>query len=311
MTNSFKKNNPFVVGVDLGGTKVEACLMDRERKVYKRYRQLVQASHGMDRVIENIRAVIREVTEEKPYAAVGLGTPGTYHPGEDRLYGSPHTLVYETPGFIQRIKDTLKVPVVVENDANCLALAEFFASCIGKYRYVLAVIMGTGFGTGLILDNKLYRGARGGAGEIGHTTIDFNGRLCKCGRQGCVEAYLSGPSLKRRFYDLCQKEMDAPEIYQLYQQKDPSAVELFEESFKMLAEVFANAVNTLDLEAIILGGGVSNIPAWYERVPHYMKKSLFGVPRGDIPLIPARLGDSAGVLGAAYLALRQQGVLSF
>ncbi|MGD2088020.1 MAG: ROK family protein [Candidatus Aminicenantes bacterium] len=301
----------YVVGVDLGGTKVEACLMDRDRQVYKRYRQLVQASQGMDRVIENIRAVIREVSGEKTYAAVGLGTPGTYYPAEDRLYGSPHTPVYETPGFIQRVKDTLKVPVVVENDANCLALAEFFASCEGKYRYVLAVIMGTGFGTGLILDNKLYRGARGGAGEIGHTTIVFNGRLCECGRKGCVEAYLSGPSLSRRFYHLTQKKMDVPGIYRLYQQKDPWAMELFEESFKMLAEVFANAVNTLDLEAIILGGGVSNIPAWYEGVPHYMKKSLFGVPRGEIPLIPARLGDSAGVLGAAYLALRQQGALWF
>jgi len=303
--------NQYVIGVDLGGTKVEACLMDRERRVYSRYRQLVQASQGMDRVIENIRAVTREVSREKTYAAVGLGTPGTYDPEKDRIYGSPHTLIYETPGFIQRIKDTLKVPVVVENDANCLALAEFFASCEGKYRYVLAVIMGTGFGTGLILDNKLYRGARGGAGEIGHTTIVFNGRRCECGRQGCVEAYLSGPSLSRRFYDLCQKKMDPPDIYQLYQQNDPSALALFEESFKMLAEVFANAINTLDLEAIILGGGVSNIPAWYEHVPHYMKKSLFGVPRGEIPLIPARLGDSAGVLGAAYLALRQLGALSF
>jgi fructokinase len=303
--------NQYVVGVDLGGTKVEACLMDRERKVYNRYRQLVQASQGMDRVMENIRAVIREVSREKIYAAVGLGTPGTYAPEEDRLYGSPHTPIYETPGFIQRIKDTLKVPVVVENDANCLALAEFFASCEGKYRYVLGVIMGTGFGTGLILDNKLYRGARGGAGEIGHTTMVFNGRLCECGRQGCVEAYLSGPSLSRRFYDLCQKKMEVPDIYQLYRQNDPPALELFEESFKMLAEVLANAINTLDLEAIILGGGVSNIPAWYEQVPPYMKKSLFGVPRGEIPLIPARLGDSAGVLGAAYLALRQLGALSF
>jgi fructokinase len=117
--------------------------------------------------------------------------------------------------------------------------------------------------------------------------------------------------LSRRFYDLSQKRIDVPEIFHLYQQKDPSALELFEESFNMLAEVFANAVNTLDLEAIILGGGVSNIPAWYERVPLYMKKSLFGVPRGEVPLIPARLGDSAGVLGAAYLALRQQGVMSF
>ncbi|UCH95560.1 MAG: ROK family protein [Candidatus Aminicenantes bacterium] len=301
----------YVVGVDLGGTKVEACLMDTKRNVYNRYRQPVQAAQGLDLVMQNIQAVIREVAEGKPYAAVGMGTPGTYAPEADRIYGSPHTPVYEIPGFIQGLKDVLEVPLVVENDANCLALAEFFASCEGKYRYVLAVIMGTGFGSGLILDNKLYRGARGGAGEIGHTTIVFNGRLCECGRRGCVEAYLSGPSLSRRFYDLSKKNLDAPGIYNLYQQEDPQAAALFEESFKMLGEVFANAVNTFDLEAIILGGGVSNIPAWYQQVPPYMKKSLFGIPRGDIPLIPAKLGDSAGVLGAAYLALRQLGVLCF
>lgn len=303
--------NRYVIGVDLGGTKVEACLMNTERKVYKRNRRFVQASQGMDRVIQNILAVIREVSGGKPYEAVGIGTPGTYIPGKDRIYGSPHTLIYEIPGFIQRLKDTLKVPVVVENDANCLALAEFFTSCEGKYGYVLAVIMGTGFGTGLILDNKLYRGARGGAGEIGHTTIVFEGRLCECGRQGCVEAYLSGPSLCRRFYELSKKELDVPDIFRLYQQKNPSALKLFEESFKMLGEVFSNAVNTFDLEAIILGGGVSNIPAWYEQVPPYMKESLFGIPRGEIPLIPAKLGDSAGVLGAAYLALRHLEVLFF
>jgi fructokinase len=303
----------YVVGVDLGGTKVEACLMDTERTVLTRERMPVNASRGLEEVIKNILAIIHQAAAGKPYAAVGMGTPGTYVPGEDRLYGSPHTTVYEKPGFIQRIKDMLKVPLLVENDANCLALAEFFAGCEGKYRYVLAVIMGTGFGTGLIIDNKLYRGARGGAGEIGHTSIDFSGRLCECGRLGCVEAYLSGPSLSRRFREMSGKKLEVPEIYRLYLSKDPQAAALFEESFKILGNVFANVVNTFDLEAIIMGGGVSNIPAWYEKdnVQRYLKKSLFGIPRKEIPLIKARLGDSAGVMGAAYLALRELGVLDF
>lgn len=301
----------YVVGIDLGGTKVEACLIDTKRNVLARHRQLVEASRGLDRVIENIHSVMDKAAGNKSFAAVGIGTPGTYVPEEDRIYGSPHTTVYETPGFIQKLRDTLPVPLLVENDANCLALAEFFSSCAGKYRYVMAVIMGTGFGTGLILDDKLFRGARGGAGEIGHTSIDFNGRLCQCGRNGCVEAYLSGPSLSRRFYELSGKKLDVPGIYRLYQANDPRAVTLFTESLRIMGEVFANAVNTFDLEAIILGGGVSNIPVWYENLGPYMNKSLFGVPRKEIPIIRAKLGDSAGVLGAAYLALRELGVLSF
>lgn len=173
--------------------------------------------------------------------------------------------------------------------------------------------MGTGFGTGLILDNKLYRGARGGAGEIGHTTIVYNGRLCGCGRKGCVEAYLSGSSLTRQYREMSGEKLDVPEIYSLYLKGDSHAVQLFTESFKILGDVLSGVVNALDLEAIILGGGVSNIPEWYkkENVPYYMKKALFGIPRGEIPLIKAKLGDSAGVAGAAYLALRELGIMSF
>lgn len=301
----------YVIGVDLGGTKVEACLMDTQKKIYNRCRQLVHASKGLDHIIQKINDVIQEAAKNKTFDAVGIGTPGTYLPEEDRIYGSPHTPEYEIPGFIQKLKNTLQVPLVVENDANCLALAEFFASCEGKYRYVLGVIMGTGFGSGLILDNKLYRGARGGAAEIGHTTIVYKGRTCECGRKGCVEAYLSGPSLSRRYNEISNKKRTPPEIFHLYQQKEQHALSLFEESFGLLGEVFANAVNTFDLEAIIMGGGVSNISAWYEQVPKYMKKSLFGIPREEIPLIPAKLGDSAGVLGAAYLALRTLGILTF
>ncbi|HLP57215.1 MAG TPA: ROK family protein [Candidatus Deferrimicrobium sp.] len=301
----------YIIGVDLGGTKVEACLMDTHRDILTRHRRLIRTSAGMDAVLEDIDIVIKQAAGEKSFIAVGIGTPGTYVPAEDRLYGSPNSLIYETPGFLGKLQYNLGVPLLIENDANCLALAEYVASCAEKYRYVMAVIIGTGMGYGLILDGKLYRGARGGAGEIGHTTIDFNGRVCGCGRKGCAEAYLSGPSLSRRFYEETGQQLDVPGIYRLYQAGDPRAKELFDLSLLIMGEVFANVINALDLEAIILGGGVSNLPIWYEKLGPFIKKSLFGVPRGDIPVIPALLGDSAGVIGAAYLALRHLGIMNF
>lgn len=301
----------YVVGIDLGGTKVEACLLDQDRNLLGRERLFSEAHLGLDQVVDKIICLIQKVSRSRNFSAVAMGTPGTYIPEEDRIYGSPHTLTYEKPGFISRLREELAVPLVVENDANCLAIAEFFESCKGMYSYVMAVILGTGVGFGLILDDKLYRGSKGGGGEIGHTTVDYTGRLCECGRKGCIEAYLSGPSLSRRFFDLSGQNLNVQEIYRLYESRDGSAVEMFEESCRIMGEAFANVINALDLEAIILGGGVSNLPLWYEKVPAFIRQSLFGVPRGKVPLLKARLGDSAGVFGAAYLALRELGFMDF
>jgi len=293
----------FAVGIDLGGTKVEACLIDGNRTVLARERIPSEPRLGKERVVANIRRLVADTAGCRMYEAVGMGTPGTYSPADDIMYGAPHTPLYEKPGLISVLRARLSVPLFVENDANCLALAEFYESCRGKYASIMAVILGTGMGSGLILDNKLYRGARGNAGEIGHATIDLDGRPCECGRRGCAEAYLSGPSLSRRFAELAGEKLSPRDIFLRYEKGDPHAREFFEESFRIMGEVFANAVNLLDIEAIVLGGGVSNIPLWYEHVPPYLHKGLFGVPDRDIPILKAKLGDSAGVIGAAYLAL--------
>ena len=303
--------DPVAVGIDLGGTKVEACLVDGGRKVLARERNPSEPGLGRERVVANILRLIADTAGGRPLGAVGLGTPGTYDPADDIMYGAPHTPLYEKPGLISLLRSELTVPLVVENDANCLALAEYFESGRERYASVMAVILGTGMGAGLILDRRLYRGARGNAGEIGHATIDFNGRPCECGRRGCAEAYLSGPSLSRRFAELSGEKIPPHEIYLRFEKGDPLAKGFFEETFLIMGEVFANAVNILDIEAIILGGGVSNIPLWYERVPPYLRKGLFGVPGRDIPILKARLGDSAGVIGAAYLALKQMGLMDF
>lgn len=299
------------VGIDLGGTKVEACLVDENRTILVRERCPSEPRAGKERVVSNILRLVENVAAGRGFEAVGIGTPGTYHPGDDIMYGAPHTPLYEKPGLVTLLRKKLPVPLIVENDANCLALAEYFTQCDGIYRAVMAVILGTGMGSGLILDGKLYRGPRGNAGEIGHTSIDIHGRACECGRVGCAEAYLSGPSLSRRFKEISGETLAPHDIYLRYGRGDANARRLFEESFLIMGEVFANVVNVLDIEAIVLGGGVSNIPLWYDHVPPFITRSLFGIPDRRIPVIKAGLGDSAGVLGAAFLALREMRLMDF
>lgn len=301
----------YALGIDLGGTKVEACLVDETRTVLARKRRPSEPGFGREKVIGNILELAAETAAGARYEAVGMGTPGTYSAGDDIMHGAPHTPLYEKPGLIKLLRTNLAVPFIIENDANCLALAEFFAQCHGKYGTVMAVILGTGMGSGLILGNRLHRGPNGNAGEIGHSSIDINGRPCQCGRRGCGEAYLSGPSLTRRYKDLSGETLAPQAIFARFEKGEPHAHELFEESCRIMGELFANCVNALDLEAIVLGGGVSNLPLWYEKVPPVMNKALFGIPGREIPILKAVLGDSAGVLGAAYLALRQMGVMEF
>jgi len=299
------------VGIDLGGTKVEACLVDETRAVLARKRRPSEPGLGRERVVANILELVAETAGGTRYDAVGMGTPGTYSASDDIMYGAPHTPLYEKPGLVSLLRSKLDVPLIVENDANCLALAEFFAQCYGRFTTVMAVILGTGMGSGLILGNRLYRGPNGNAGEIGHTSIAIEGRLCECGRRGCGEAYLSGPSLGRRYAELTRETLSPDRILERYEAGDPHARRVFEESFRVMGELFANCVNALDLEAIVLGGGVSNIPLWYEHVPPVMNKALFGTPGRKIPILRAVLGDSAGVLGAAYLALREMRIMDF
>jgi N-acetylglucosamine kinase len=301
----------FAVGVDLGGTKVEACLVDETRRILTRKRRPSEPGLGRERVVSNVLEIVAQTAGGARYEAVGMGTPGTYHEQDDIMYGAPHTALYERPGLISQLRSKLQVPLIIENDANCFALAEFFAQCQGRFSTIMAVILGTGMGSGLILANRLHRGPHGNAGEIGHTSVDIQGRVCECGRRGCGEAYLSGPSLSRRYAEVAGECVPPEKIFKHYERGDANAHRIFEESFRVMGELFANCVNALDLKAIVLGGGVSNIPLWYEHVPAIMQKSLFGIPGRAIPLLRAVLGDSAGVLGAAYLALRKMGLIEF
>src|SRR5512136_600530 len=131
----------YALGIDLGGTKVEACLVDETRTVLARKRRPSEPGLGRERVVENVLELLRETAGPAKYEAAGLGTPGTYSPADDIMYGAPHTPLYEKPGLVSLLRSKLDLPLLVENDANCLALAEFFAQCYGRYSTVMAVIL--------------------------------------------------------------------------------------------------------------------------------------------------------------------------
>ena len=301
----------IVAGIDLGGTKIEACLVDVQRNILSRKRIDARPQAGLRETVDLAVGLVNSICTGRTIAALGLGTGGTYLPEEDRLAGLPHTPAYEEPGLIGLLRQRVSVPVTIENDANCLALAEYFHSYSNLYRHVLAIILGTGVGGGLILDGKLQRGALGGAGEIGHVTIRMEGRSCQCGRRGCIESYLSGPSISRRYLELSGFDEEVPSIYSHYLNGNQQAQRLFDESCRIMAEWLADLTNILDLEAIILGGGISNLPIWYQRIPQLLSPLLFGLPKRRVKLIKAKLGDSAGVIGAAFLALRSLGKMTF
>lgn len=301
----------YVIGLDLGGTKVEACLMNANKDILLRERSPSNHDAGLQGIIDTIDELYQKVREGKEIKAIGIGTPGTLVKETNTLLGSPQSPNYNIPGFLNQLEEKLQLPLIVENDANCLALAEFFATDEKKYSHVMAVILGTGVGSGLILDKKLYRGKNGGAGEFGHITIDYSGRPCPCGRKGCIQAYLAGPAIEKRYEEISHESISTKEIYQRYLQKEPHALKIIQESLQIFGEAIGNMANVFDLDAVILGGGVSNMTIWYDESPHYLKNVFFGLERKDFPILKAKLGDSAGVIGAAYLALRQIGKVEF
>ncbi|PCJ62986.1 MAG: hypothetical protein COA79_02395 [Planctomycetota bacterium] len=303
--------NEYVIGIDLGGTKIEGCLMNENKEVLSRERVPSNHNQGVEVIINTISNLCKTVSEGVKIEAIGIGTPGTLIESTNTLFGLPQSPNYGTPGFLNLLEKKVQKPLIIENDANCLALAEFFATDEKNYSHVMAVILGTGVGSGLILDKKLYRGKNGGAGEFGHTTINYLGRQCSCGRKGCVQTYISGPAIEERYKEISNESVSAKEIYQRYLKKEEDASRIIEDSLSIFGEAIGNMANVFDLDAVILGGGVSNMPVWYENTSSYLKNVFFGLERKDFPILKAKLGDSAGVIGAAYLALRHIGKVDF
>jgi fructokinase len=281
------------IGVDLGGTKIEAIVLDeRGREVFRKRVASPQGSYQA--TIDAISSLVREAGE----GTVGIGIPGSISPSTGLVKGANSTWLIGKP-FRQDLEKALGRPVRMENDANCFALSEAVDGAGRGAKVVFGVILGTGVGGGIVVEGKVLTGPNAIAGEWGHnplpapTPADLPHPDCYCGRKGCIETYLSGPGLARDHEKRTGKRLAAEDIVAL----GDESLSRYEER---LARALASVINVLDPDVIVLGGGMSNAGRLYTEVPRLWGRHVFS------DQVATRLernlhGDSSGVRGAAWL----------
>jgi fructokinase len=309
----------LLLGVDLGGTKIEAALVDVRREgeggprleVLSRRRIPTHADQGYEAIVHRVVELARALAHEQglpELPPLGIGLPGGFS-SRTGVVKNANTQCLNGRDFREDVLAALgpagqRDRVFFENDANCLVLAETLLGAARSYRdgVVFGVILGTGIGGGWMAHGRLITGRHGIAGEWGHHTLQPGGNACYCGRSGCVETYLSGPALGRRFSEACGATRTAAEGVALASANDAPARVAFAAYLDDFGRALGNVIDILDPDAIVLGGGLSNIDALFEAGRERVAANVFNEEL-TTPFLRAELGDSAGVFGAALLGL--------
>ena len=286
------------IGIDLGGTKIEAIIIDDQFQVIDRKRIPTLRDEGYDAIINRIIDLSKEMIGIGDIdGPIGICTPGTIEATTGLLKNSNTVCLIGKP--IQKdMEDALGIPVLMENDANCFALAEATIGAAKKYDVVFGVILGTGCGAGIVMNKKIHRGANAIAGEWGHHTLYPGGRSCYCGNQGCTESYISGTALESEWKELTG---EFAKVTAVIDNKMYEAHPERKENFMMnFGRALSNVIDILDPDAIVMGGGLSKVDLLYtEGMQAVYKESFSEVVR--TPIIKNKLGDSGGVFGAAMI----------
>lgn len=295
----------FRIGVDIGGTKIEAAALDRNGAFAVRRRLATPRNDypaALDTIVGLVQSVESEIGEQSP---AGFGIPGTISPATGvvkNAYNSP----FNGHPLDRDIADRLGRPIRMLNDANCFALSEAIDGAAAGAEIVFGVILGTGCGGGIVINGEPLRGRNAIAGEWGHNPLPWIGamdrpaRPCSCGKIGCIETYLSGTGFAAHHNAATGSKLEAHEIVDLAAQGDDDARRSFDQYQDRLARALASIINVLDPDVIVLGGGMSNASDLYASVPERWKKWVFS-DRVETRLVSPTFGDSSGVRGAAWL----------
>lgn len=295
-------------GIDLGGTKIEGVIlrsMENPTAVI-RTRIDTEAAKGYPHIVQQIKKLVSNMEKESGLAAetIGFGTPGVLDPILLTMKNCNSTQLNGMP-LKKDIEEILEIPIEIANDANCFALAEtkwgIVKEKMPEAKVVFGIIMGTGVGGGIVLNGHVWGGAHGIAGEWGHNFLDESGGPCYCGKTGCVEKVLSGPSLQDYYFSITGEKIKLKEIVSRYEQGNDEAAK---KTMDRLSHFFGKAVsvvtNLLDPDVIVVGGGVGNIDLIYKNGERSLREFIFN-NRVDVKILKPSLGDSAGVFGAAAL----------
>ncbi len=315
-------DNAFAVGVDLGGTTVKTGLVSKLGEIKYHNKLDSKGDQGPEEVIKQIALSAKDAMAHAGSGSIigiGIGAPGVVD-NDGFVKAPPNLTHWDTVPLAKELQKQFNgIPITVENDANCAAVAESKFGAGKEYPDFLFIIWGTGIGGGIILNRKLYRGSTGGAGEVGHISIDHNGPLCGCGARGCIEAYIGQKYLSQRTVERLKAQPlssimklvggDYAKIEPIYVSQaadagDELARSILREAGTLLGVAIGGVMNTMDLRVSIIGGGVSAagdlvVNAVRDSVRAHVLKPL----RDDIRVMQSKLGNNAGILGAAGLVL--------
>ena len=286
------------IGIDLGGTKIEGILLDDSFNVVERTRIPTQQEKGYKSIINSIVSLVEELKiKANGNVTIGVSAPGAISKKSGLIKNSNTQCLIGMP-LKEDLKQALDQEIVIENDANCFALAEATLGVAKNHNVVFGVIIGTGVGGGIVINGEIHKGRTYIAGEWGHHTLRINGNKCYCGKLGCVETYISGPALEKRWTELTGKTESLPSIiHNLDTEKGQQWKKEFLENFGI---GLANVIDILDPDVIVLGGGISNISFLYDEGRDAVYDKVFS-DLVETPILKNQLGDSAGVFGASLL----------
>jgi N-acetylglucosamine kinase len=295
-------------GIDLGGTKIEGVILDEALRPIIRHRIATGQERGYGHILMQIKSLVGTMAEKSGLdlpRIIGIGTPGRAD-GGDGVISNSNTVCLNGMPLLRDLREALRMEVLIDNDANCFALAE---SMLGAGRDEMArpgvtafgIILGTGVGGGIVRDGRIIRGAHGIAGEWGHNPLPGEQAKCYCGRRGCVETVISGPALERHYAALSGRKVPLREIVAA-SGRDEAARKTIARLVTKFGVALAAVINILDPDLVIIGGGVGNIRQLYAPEARQAIAGNVFNHSFDIPLLPPLLGDSAGVFGAALLA---------
>ena len=308
----------YVIGIDLGGTKISTALSDFEGNIVSNVVVPTKADEGEIPVLNRIISTIEEVIEKGKVTtgeieSIGIGSPGPLNANTGVIITTPN-LPFKDFNVTKPIKEKFDLPVYLDNDANVATIGEFmFGAGKGKKNIVFFTVS-TGVGGGAIVNGNIYRGSTCNALEIGHTTVAPNGPRCNCGNVGCLEAVASGTAIGKKGQeatmtkvDTSLKQYDKVTSYEVFLEADKGdevAKDIRDKALNYLGIGVANAVSIFDPEMVIIGGGVTQVgDVLFDRVRQVVKKRCFKVMSDNCQIVPAGLGTNAGVVGAVALAI--------
>lgn len=319
------------VGIDLGGTYIKCGIVDEENRIIVHGSTPTMTEREPEEIIRDMAFLVKKLMEEvgitlRDIAGIGIGSPGTIDVGSGKVLYSNNIRWENVPlaellgKMLAEDTDCGVIKVRVSNDANCAALGELVCDTDSSIQSAVMLTLGTGVGSGIILNGKLYEGEQSGGAELGHMVICYGGRQCSCGRKGCLEAYVSASALvedaRQAARDMEEsllralageepalRSLNGKHVIEAVRKKDPAAVKVFEQYLEYLGCGIVNIINIFRPEVIYLGGGIcEGFDLMEEKLQKYMKENCFG---GEIAAVAqikkAAHGNDAGIIGAAAL----------